>query len=442
VSGAQLADPHVAAAAAYDLGAYLAAPDPSLRRSYSNVQAAHFAQRVHDDPWSLPEPEFLDAAVAALEPYDLVGVYDDIQGFLDIISVDLAVPRAELGKLNITPARRHRDETPAALVAALREVNWVDLRLCEIAWQRFEQAVARAASAPLRVAAPIASPQARPEPAPMREDFGTRELEVLAVRCIGTHTDVSHVPSGEALKVVLECHAWQPVGEFTIGLAVHDRQGQLVYGSNSRLLNMALSATQSGRFEQAFLLDTRLGPGEYFVTATLHRGASHTDGCFHWVRNAASFSIVAFPAAPFEGLLDLRLAADMPGMQRFPAMLDDYRARLQLAGAPARLTAGSLATFEVEAHNAGTQAWLTAGERPIRLSYHWHAEDGSMQVYDGERSELPFDVLPGRSARIRAAVRAPDVPGTYQIRFSLVQEGVAWFDERGTPSADAWIAVE
>jgi hypothetical protein len=38
-------------------------------------------------------------------------------------------------------------------------------------------------------------------------------------------------------------------------------------------------------------------------------------------------------------------------------------------------------------------------------------------------------------------VRCPDVPGTYQLEVDLVQEGVAWFGDRGSPTAKRRVDV-
>jgi hypothetical protein len=38
-------------------------------------------------------------------------------------------------------------------------------------------------------------------------------------------------------------------------------------------------------------------------------------------------------------------------------------------------------------------------------------------------------------------VRAPDAPGRYTLRLSLVQEGVAWFDARGARPLDLVVDV-
>ena len=34
---------------------------------------------------------------------------------------------------------------------------------------------------------------------------------------------------------------------------------------------------------------------------------------------------------------------------------------------------------------------------------------------------------------IDIAMRAPEQPGAYQVEFDMVAEGVAWFEDRGSP---------
>src|SRR6185369_2867545 len=90
----QLQDPQVLAAQHCSLEEYLRRQATAIVRSYTNVQSAHFAQRFCADPYDLPEEGFIEAAVAGLREYDLVGVFDDLRGFLDVVCDDLSLPSA------------------------------------------------------------------------------------------------------------------------------------------------------------------------------------------------------------------------------------------------------------------------------------------------------------------------------------------------------------
>lgn len=53
---------------------------------------------------------------------------------------------------------------------------------------------------------------------------------------------------------------------------------------------------------------------------------------------------------------------------------------------------------------------------------------------DDRRCPLAFDVEPGSSAQVTVLVTAPQAEGAYWLELDLVQEGVGWFGERGSPT--------
>lgn len=292
---ARIADPQVRAAAVCGLEEYLDLDDPRIQRSYTNVQAAHFAQRACANPYVLADDELLAAAIASLEDYDFVGVFEDLQGFVDGICSDLGLTRVELPRLNVTSDRKRVGDTDPKLVDRLKKANRVDDALHAWALQRFRGGNAQPREKSIRESAP-----------PAGLEFGTRELEFESVRCEGKDNGSSAVLSGESLRVVMMLRANSPIDEFTIGLAVRDKLGRLIYGSNTRLLGLDLALPVAGLFERCLVVQANLGIGEYFLTVALHKGASHLDGCYHWQENAAHFDVTGFGSVPFEGLVDLR----------------------------------------------------------------------------------------------------------------------------------------
>ena len=64
-----------------------------------------------------------------------------------------------------------------------------------------------------------------------------------------------------------------------------------------------------------------------------------------------------------------------------------------------------------------------------------------MVVFDGERTPLPRDLEPGNSATLKAVILPPKPPGTYTLEITLVQEGVAWFPEKGGAKLSIPVAV-
>jgi O-Antigen ligase len=93
--------------------------------------------------------------------------------------------------------------------------------------------------------------------------------------------------------------------------------------------------------------------------------------------------------------------------------------------------------------NEGTLAWRRAGERPVRLGYHWERLRGSssFEDYEGLRTDLPRDVPPGEKILVLAMVQGPRHEGAYRLRWDLLQEGVAWFSDLGNRTQDVTVEV-
>jgi hypothetical protein len=97
---------------------------------------------------------------------------------------------------------------------------------------------------------------------------------------------------------------------------------------------------------------------------------------------------------------------------------------------PDEMKIGSIATVRVSIVNPTIAAWpaFAAGTPyAIDVSYHW-LRNGRIVVFDGLRTAMPRELLPGDQREIQMAVAPPPRPGRYLLRVSLVQEGVRWFD--------------
>jgi hypothetical protein len=80
----------------------------------------------------------------------------------------------------------------------------------------------------------------------------------------------------------------------------------------------------------------------------------------------------------------------------------------------------------VRIENPGTDTWVSVGSAPVDVSYKWFL-DGKMLPIEGERTGLPKPIEPKSSANLTVHVVAPGQPGKYELRVTLVQEGVSWF---------------
>jgi hypothetical protein len=102
---------------------------------------------------------------------------------------------------------------------------------------------------------------------------------------------------------------------------------------------------------------------------------------------------------------------------------------------PTEMVAGETVLADVTIKNASSKTWPSKpnekGRNAVNLSYHWLDPKRQMIVFDGFRTPLPRDLGPGESITLRAGIRAPEKAGEHVLHVTLVQEGVAWFSERG-----------
>ena len=101
----------------------------------------------------------------------------------------------------------------------------------------------------------------------------------------------------------------------------------------------------------------------------------------------------------------------------------------QLVQSPAtKLSVSANEKFDVPVRieNPGTDTWVSAGSAPVNVSYKWFLE-AKMLPIEGERTPLPKPIGPKMSLELPVHVVAPSQPGKYELRVTLVQEGVTWF---------------
>lgn len=108
---------------------------------------------------------------------------------------------------------------------------------------------------------------------------------------------------------------------------------------------------------------------------------------------------------------------------------------------PASMVAGYVYSVDLTVANVGGFVWPASGEKPVRLSYHWLDSSGNVVIWDGLRTSMPTDVAPGQVVTLSAQVRVPDKPGTYILKWDLVQEGVTWFSWKGAKTLESSVSI-
>ncbi|MFN8483725.1 MAG: DUF1698 domain-containing protein [Anaerolineae bacterium] len=127
-------------------------------------------------------------------------------------------------------------------------------------------------------------------------------------------------------------------------------------------------------------------------------------------------------------------------------LLGRTEARLTLAGGPTSAAAGDDLLYTVGVENRGITRWpsqgANGGERGmVRLGAHVADED-EIGVWDWGRAALPHDLGPGEQATLAIHLKAPTEPGDYIVEFDMVAEGLAWFEDFGSPVLRGRLRVE
>jgi hypothetical protein len=129
---------------------------------------------------------------------------------------------------------------------------------------------------------------------------------------------------------------------------------------------------------------------------------------------------------------DNRLGNAIPGAT--PQARIDVRA--PLPGLPLVARAGQSLKVRTKVWNLSTRrfpAHASYGRRLVRLGAQLCDRSGALVELNHARAWLPHHLEGGTSVDIPIDVPAPTTPGRYTLKFDLVYEGVAWFEECGSP---------
>ena len=118
----------------------------------------------------------------------------------------------------------------------------------------------------------------------------------------------------------------------------------------------------------------------------------------------------------------------------------DFKAGYTFNATP-QFTAGQTTTVPVTINNLGKGTFPVTNAYPVNLGYHWTTPAGATLVWDGARTPLGADLGPGQSVTVNAAITAPRTGGSYVLKLDLVQEGVAWFSNKGAATGNVSVSL-
>jgi ABC-type polysaccharide/polyol phosphate transport system ATPase subunit len=132
---------------------------------------------------------------------------------------------------------------------------------------------------------------------------GDLTSEVLDVQLLGERGEpVQAVSSGEALRVRVRCVFHEAKADPMVGILIRNRIGMDVYGTNTRVEQVALGEFEAGdELELEFRFACWLAPQQYTVTVA----TQNADGSSHdWLDDVLAFEVV--DARQLAGVANLR----------------------------------------------------------------------------------------------------------------------------------------
>jgi hypothetical protein len=127
-----------------------------------------------------------------------------------------------------------------------------------------------------------------------------------------------------------------------------------------------------------------------------------------------------------------------------------FKAEITLADPPQKLRAGQQERVTVKIKNASDVFWWARGgelnENPgnkfvLAAGDRWLKPDGKIVTDMDGRHGLLKDLKPGEETEVPLLISAPKEPGDYILEVDLIQEQVAWFSDKGSPTARAKVTV-
>jgi len=127
-----------------------------------------------------------------------------------------------------------------------------------------------------------------------------------------------------------------------------------------------------------------------------------------------------------------------------PLPESNFKALIDVENAPSLMIAGQTRSITVTVKNLGTSVFSSTGDPSgryaVAVAYRW-LSDTKVEADYGPRTFFPDDLRPNDQITIAMSVKAPKAPGDYVLEVDLVQEMVAWFQDKGSKSARVAIRV-
>lgn len=134
-----------------------------------------------------------------------------------------------------------------------------------------------------------------------------------------------------------------------------------------------------------------------------------------------------------------------PAIAAPKAAANGYQAQISIISPLKTMRAGETVVLSVKVKNTSSETWTSAKNNPFRVSYHWrNLSDNKAVVWDGIRTFITKNVVPGEKIAIKAQVKSPETPGQYILQLDVVKDGKGggWFGHNGSPILSIPVTVK
>ncbi|WP_295554766.1 ABC transporter ATP-binding protein [uncultured Stenotrophomonas sp.] len=126
-----------------------------------------------------------------------------------------------------------------------------------------------------------------------RSGSGQAVVSSLKLVDAGTGNEVALAMVGQQLRLVLEAEVRAPLPSLVLGFMIRDKQGHVVWGSNTWHTEQVQSNVLAGeRLRYTLDFTCRMGPGSYSVSPALVSSDTHMIDNFEWVDNLLVFEVM------------------------------------------------------------------------------------------------------------------------------------------------------
>jgi hypothetical protein len=227
-------------------------------------------------------------------------------------------------------------------------------------------------------------------------------------------------PEAPALGVRLGEYFLTPWSRRKFAEKVDARRGQRIY-----------TLTDSENFQKA---------RDELAARSLAIGKSRSVSIYYFSR-AVKFDLLLVEVLPKEPVTGNKGDAE----KGVPLPDGAFNAKLSLVKVPVTMHAGQKYDLPISIKNESDVIWpgpQTTWQYQLTIGNRWLRQNGEKVTDVDGRAALVNDLIPGATAEVPLTVTAPSAPGIYILELDAIQEGVAWFGDRGSEVLRLKIKVE